>query len=158
MAGQQPTGRDQPYPADIQSGRTESSTLPVTGRANRELYRVRACWLVDLFPDELVIQEKTVSVIRNQFLVSFVETMPVRDVGRVIYIDTPFFAGIHILGKSPAHEMRIRGLPKKQARYAKDLLEGLLMERAGDVDVPAWLEPVERRSRLANEGRHMVRR
>jgi hypothetical protein len=150
----QPTAnaRDRPYPANIQEGRVESNALPPTGSTNRELYRVRASWLVDFFPDELVIQEKTVSVIRNQLLVSFVETMPVRDVGRVIYVDTPFFAGIHILGKSPAHEMRIRGLPKKGARYAKQLLDGLLLERSGDIEVPAWLDPDVRRHRLADKG------
>ena len=88
------TGRNMPYPAKIQSGKVESSTLPSQTGYNRELLKLKAHWITDIFPDELVVQEKTISIIRNQFLVSFIETMPVRDIGRVVYIDTPFFAGI----------------------------------------------------------------
>ena len=98
------TGRNMPYPAQIQSGKVESSTLPSQKGYNRELLKLKAHWITDIFPDELVVQEKTISIIRNQFLVSFIETMPVRDIGRVVYIDTPFFAGIQIIGKNTAHQ------------------------------------------------------
>lgn len=137
---QEPTSRKTPYPAQIQGGRHESSNLPPQQGFNRELLRVKAHWITDIFPDELVVQEKTISIIRNQFLTSFVETMPVRDIGRVVYINTPFFAGIQILGKNTAHELHIGGLDKKQAMKAKQLVEGLLLEDSGSIEIPGWME------------------
>jgi hypothetical protein len=124
--------------------------------ANRHLYRVRASWLTDLFPDELLIQEKTVSVVRNGFLVSAVETMPIRDVGRVVYVDTPLFAGIRVLGKNTAHELAVHGLPKKQARDARAVIEGLLLEESGDISVPQWLDSGERLEKLSREGKRSL--
>ena len=133
------TGRKLAYPAEIQSGLVESSNLPVAGEGNRELCRVRASWLTQLFRDELIVQEKTISIIRNSLLVSFVETMPVRDIGRVVYVDAPFFAGIQILGKNVAHELNIHGLPKNKAREARDIIEQLLLEQTESGDQMQWI-------------------
>lgn len=144
--------RNKPYPAQIQPGKFESSSLPSVTDYNRELYRVRASWLVDLFPDELVIQEKTVSAIRNHMLVSYIETIPVKDIGRVVYVDTPFFSGIQVIGKNPVHELSIKGLPKKQASVAKDILDGLLLERAGELEAPEWMHIDTRRQTLEQGG------
>lgn len=146
--------RSEPYPVKIQAGRFESSDLPITKNYNRELFRVRASRWVDFFPDELVIQEKTVSIIRRTFLASFVETLPVRDIGRVILIDVPIFDGIRILGKNVAHDLQIKGLPKDKAKYAKEVLEGLLLEEKGQVDIPQWLSTEERSGMLATAGHH----
>lgn len=148
------TGRNMPYPAQIQTGRVESRSLPSTKNHNRELLRVKAHWIADLFPDELVIQEKTISVIRNEFLVSYVETMPVRDIGRVVYVSTLIFNGLRIIGKNTAHELNINGLTKKAAVEAKEVIEGLLLEDAGVVDIPHWIQTEERRNMLADAGRN----
>lgn len=147
------TGRDMPYPAQIQTGRVESRSLPSTKNRNRELLRVKAHWIADIFPDELVIQEKTISVIRNEFLVSYVETMPVKDIGRVVYVNTPVFGGLRIIGKNTAHELNIKGLNKKAAVEAKEVIEGLLLEDAGVVDIPHWIQVEKRRDMLADAGR-----
>lgn len=88
-----------PYPAQIQSGRVESSSLPLTKNRNHKLYRVKAYWIANIFPNELVIRKKIISVVRNEFLVSCVETMPVKDIRRVVYVNTPIFTGLRIIGK-----------------------------------------------------------
>jgi hypothetical protein len=147
------TGRNIPYPAQIQDGRVESRSLPSTKNRNRELFRVKAHWIADIFPDELVIQERTISVIRNEFLVSYVETMPVKDIGRVVYVNTPIFGGLRIIGKNTAHELNIKGLNKKAAVEAKEVIEGLLLEDAGVVDIPHWIQTEKRRDMLADAGR-----
>lgn len=144
--------REKPYPSNIQSGKTESNSLPSATHHNRELFRVRASWLVDLFPDELVIQEKTISIIRNEFLISYIETIPVKDIGRIVYVDAPFFARIEILGKNPAHDLYIKGLPKKQAMVAQDILNGLLLVKAGELDAPDWMHIDTRRDMLVRGG------
>lgn len=130
--------RSWPYPEGIQSGRFESTTLPNVAQSNPELYRTRASRLVDFFPDELVIQEKTVSIIRRSFLVSFVETLPVKDIGRVVLIDTPLFDGLRVLGKNPAHDLQIKGLHKSSAHQAKEMIESLLVEGIDATDAAQW--------------------
>ncbi len=146
--------RRTPYPAQIQSGRVESSSLPSTKNHNRELFRVKAHWITDIFPDELVIQEKTISVVHNDFLFSYVETMPVKDIGRIVYVNTLFFGGLRIIGKNTAHELNIKGLNKKAAVEAKEIIEGLLLEDSGVVDVPHWIQTEKRRDMLADAGRN----
>lgn len=145
--------RKAPYPDTIQRGWVESRSLPSTKNRNNELYRVKAHWLVDWFPDELVIQEKTISVVRNEFLVSYVETMPVRDIGRVVYVKTPIFGGLKIIGKNTAHELDIKGLNKEAAVEAKNIIEGLLLEDSGVVDVPHWVQTDQKRDMLVEAGR-----
>jgi len=139
------TGRKIAYPTEIQSGLVESSNLPTAGEGNRELCRVRASWLTQLFPDELIVQEKTISIVRNSLLVSFVETMPVRDIGRVVYVDAPFFASIQILGKNVAHELNIHGLPKNKAQQARDIIEQLLLAQDESRSEMPWMEAAPRR-------------
>ena len=146
--------RRTPYPAQIQSGRVESSSLPSTKNHNRELFRVKAHWITDIFPDELVIQEKTISVVHNDFLFSYVETIPVKDIGRIVYVNTPIFGGLRIIGKNTAHELNIKGLNKKVAVEAKEIIEGLLLEDSGVVDVPHWIQTEKRRDMLADAGRN----
>lgn len=121
---------------------------------NREMLRLRASRFADLIPDELVIREKTVSVVRREFLMSHTETLPVKDIGRVIYINAPLFDGLEIMGKNPAHDLRICGLRKADALEAKEVLEGLLLEERGVVDVPDWLHTDTRREMLAKAGKH----
>jgi hypothetical protein len=142
--------RKMPYPPQIQPGRFESSNLPSIDNYNRELFRVRASRLVDLLPDELVIQEKTVSIIRNQFLVSYIETIPVNGIRHIVYGDTLFFASITIFGN--VHELGIKGLPRGQAITAKNILDGLLLEQMEDVDVAQLLRLDEHRDMLAQKG------
>lgn len=116
---------------------------------NHELFRLHASRFVDLFPNELVIKEKTVSVIDNQFLFSSIETMPVRDIGRVVYVNTPVFGGLRIIGKNTQHQLSIKGLNKKQAMAAKEIIDGLILEDTGVIDVPYWNEADNRRDELA---------
>lgn len=110
---------------------------------NKELYRVRASRLIDLFPDELVIQEKAITIIRRTFMFSSTETLPVQDIGRTVLIDTPLFDGLHILGKNVAHDLQIKGLWPERARKAKEIIDGLLLEER-ETNVPLWLSNTER--------------
>lgn len=137
------------YPDTIQDGLFQSKDLPSQQNFNRELLRLKAHWITDLFPDVLVVHEKTVSIIRNQLFTSFVETIPLRDIGRVVYINTPFFAGIQIIGKNTAHELHIGGLNKNQAIQAKQLLEGLILENSGLIEIPGWMETTTHEHRVA---------
>ena len=120
--------RNTPYPAQLQPGLYESSNLPSTKNNNQELLRVRASRLLDLFPDELVIQNKTVSVIRKDFLSTYVETMPVNEIGEVALTAAGPFAALNIRAKNPGNELEIRSLPIGKAKRAKEVIDKLLQE------------------------------
>jgi hypothetical protein len=115
---------------------------------NRELYRLRSSILVDLFPDELVVQEKTISVIKRELLVSSTQTITIKDVGRVVYVDGIIFGTLEVLGKNTAHDLRIKGLNKMRAVEAKKIIEGLILEDQAVVEMPDWIQAEEHRELL----------
>jgi len=117
---------------------------------NRELYRSRSSILVDLFPDELVIQEKTISVIKRDLFISSTQTITIKDIGRVVYTDGIIFGTLEILGKNTAHDLRIRGLTKARAVTAKRIIEGLILEDQAVIEMPDWIQAEQHRELLLN--------
>lgn len=126
------------YTDKLQLGRIATGSLP-DAHNNRELFVAKASRIVDLFPDKIIVQEKTVSVVEQQLFTSVVSTLPIKDIGRVVYLNAPFFGGIEILGKNPTHDMRIVGLKKPDAMRAKQLIEDLLLYESGSTAMPLWL-------------------
>lgn len=145
-----PTGQSSPYPESAQAHAVETNSVPMVHCSNRELFRVRASLLVGIFRDEMVIQEKTVSIIHNGFLSSYVETLPIRDIGRVIEFNTALLCGLRILGKNPSHDIRMSGLSRQDVLQSKLLLEGLLLEDREEIEVPRNLPPEIRSEVLAD--------
>ena len=149
----QPTQtRKKPYPDTIQPGIYESENLPSAKNKNRELFRVKASRLLELLPDELVIQEKTISVIRREILMSYVETLPIRDIGRVVLAEAGPFASLILVGKNPEHQLQIKNLPRDKAEKAKEIIDGLLLEYEEAIAVPEWLSTDERREIFQQAG------
>src|SRR5258706_15529131 len=107
--------RTRPYPSTIQPGFYESSNLPPTQNHNRVLFRVKAVWPFDWYPDELVIQEKTVSAVKREFMLKYVETMPIKDIGEVVVIETLFLASVTLASTSPVYQLKIKCLRKSDA-------------------------------------------
>ena len=127
---------------------------PQTPDQNRELYRVHAIWFANLPPpgDELVIQEKTVHLIhKDLFLAKRVKSLAVKDITHVTYAEIPMLATLDITAADPADSLKIRGVPTEQALKAKHVLEGLLLEKAGEVTVPEELQADVRREQLAKQ-------
>jgi hypothetical protein len=119
---------------------------------NQELFRLRASRLIDPFPDELIIQERTISVVRRKPLVSALETIPLKDVGRVVYVNSILFGSLEVLGKNTAHDLSVKGLNKTEALKAKQIIDGLLLENQGDVTMPSWIQVEQHRNILTHVG------
>lgn len=107
---------------------------------NRELYRVKSSRLVELFPDELIINERTITLVHHHLLFSTSETISIKDIGRVVYIDTAVFDGLRVLGKNTAHELVINGLYRRQAEAAQQIIEGLVLIEQNEPTMPYWLQ------------------
>ncbi len=114
-------------PSDIILGSSSPKSAPDLLGNNKILYRSRASFLAGLFPDELIVQEKSITVVYNSLFASHDETMPIKDIGRVVSENTAFFTTLRFLGKNPSHEMHITGLWNKSASFCKELIEGLLL-------------------------------
>lgn len=115
-----------PYRTFNHTEEAEQDTLLRGANRNRELLRLRASRLVDLFPDELVIQEKTVSVIKNQLVMSSMDTIPIKDIEKVVYSKVPFLGGLRIIEKNSHQELRVKGIGKERAKKAKEMIERML--------------------------------
>lgn len=150
MPEQQPQSQAQQQDNSQPPQGTPTSSTP----HNTELYRIRAVWFIDLPPppDELVIQEKTVALVHNEFFWSNVETIPVKDISQINYSHIPFLATLVITGNG-GQTLKISGVPQQQAMKAKNIIEGLQLEKAGEVQAAPASQPDKRRAQLAREGK-----
>jgi hypothetical protein len=94
---------------------------------DKELFRLKAVWPFDFFPNELLIREKSVSVIQRYFIVSNIETILVKDIGLVTINDGLILAALIISYKAPHEDLQISKLPRSKAYQAKALLNKLMI-------------------------------
>ena len=135
----------------------DPKTIHVIKFKNQELLRAKASPFLGFFPDELVVQEKTVSLSKKEFLSTCCESFPLKDIGRVILTDTIFFSSLILIGKNTAHQLEIAKLSKEKAKEAKDLIEGLMMEEKDQVELPSYLAtPAEVHTGIFEEPTHTV--
>ena len=92
-----------------------------------ELLRIKSFFPIDLFPNELVIRKKTVTVIKRNFLTSNTETFLVKDIGLVCINNALLFSEIRVSYKAPYEDMVINRIVKEQAKQAKALLDKLML-------------------------------
>jgi len=99
---------------------------------NKELLRIKSLRILDIFPDELVVHQKNVSLVRHELLLTTVETLPINNIVQVARSDTFSISALTIMGRSEQQKLFIRGLPKLQAQQAKELIEKLMVQQSKD--------------------------
>lgn len=119
---------------------------------NNDLYRVRSSRFADLFQDELIILEKTISVIRRAPFISTTDTITIKDIGRVVYVNGIIFGRIEVLGKNTAHDLKISGLNRAKALKAKKIIEGLILEDQASLELPDSMQTEAHREMLEGIG------
>lgn len=92
-----------------------------------ELLRIKSFFPIDIFPNELVIRRKTVTLIKRNFLTSNTETFLVKDIGLVQINSAVFFSQIRVSYKAPYEDMVISNIVREQAKQAKSLLDKLML-------------------------------
>ncbi len=115
--------------------RTQINNL--SQKTQRVLFRARAVFPFDFFPDELLIDENQVRlVIRRFFLAEQIETILIKDIQWVTVETAPFFGTLTIctfkFGSSP---IVIKYLPLSKATKARQLLQGLITTNNEGIDV-----------------------
>lgn len=103
----------------------------------RMLFRVRAFFPFDLFPDEIIIDECKISVVFRQFFFSedihSINIEMIRDVD----VETgPFFAKLQIVPDGyPSKPLVVRYLLKKDANRARSVIQGLMVAKRNNIDL-----------------------
>lgn len=126
---------------------------------DRQLYSVESVWPFMLFPDKLIIEEEDVIIIRKKFFsASSSETILIKDIFSLIINTGPIFASLVVQRKTniPGTEARImiHYLPKKEALIAKELMDGLLLEKSDSVKFHEDAPIEQRRQELIAAGRN----
>lgn len=103
------------------------SNTPPSIVNNKVLFRTKTSDFLGFQTDELLIQEKSVSVIHRSFLSCDVETIQISDMTEVLYSSNTWHSTLTLIGKNPQEELCIEDLPGKEAEQAKSLLEQLLV-------------------------------
>ena len=123
----------------------------ITARQEIEMLRAKTVFPFTLFPDTLVIDTTKVAIARKQlFATEFVATIPLKDLSDV-NIQTVIFLGSLIIKYMPQSNtpgmnepvvIRIANLKREDAIRAKNILKGVLVAKAEDIDI-AKLPPEE---------------
>lgn len=90
----------------------------------------------NLFPDTINIEEGRITVItRNFFFSSQVHSVDIKDISNIFINMSPFFAQLVIVSKTfTENDIRIRSLRKKDAIFARRIIEGLRIFENKQID------------------------
>jgi len=90
----------------------------------------------DFFPDTINVEEGRVTVItRNLFFSSQVHSVDIKDISNIFINMAPFFAQLVIVSKTFAqNEIKIDNLRKKEAVFARRIIEGLRIFESKRID------------------------
>lgn len=123
------TELDKPTEPMVSVG-TEHAVLPAS-EVSKELLRAKGIWPFDLFPDELIIEEKRIVIKRNIFpFFSTTTTLPISRLTLFEWNKSILFSSVYIKGAYTDNiEITISWLSHKDAKKAKELIDGLSMKQ-----------------------------
>lgn len=112
---------------------------------NTHLLRIKSIFPFEFFPDELIVDQNKVTIVKNYFYFSKqMRNILLDDIGDVMIETGPFFATLIILDKSSGNaqkeEMKVGFLPKNKALKFRRLIEGLITCRKENVDLSGRTE------------------
>ncbi len=123
---------------------------------NPVLFSAKTLWPFDPVPDNLVIQEKSITFVRKGiFSLAITQTIPINYLAGTVIYSNPFFAvlQINIKGESRGDRKKEEGakkedekpcpdesynfpLTKDEALEAQEILNGLMLKQQGAIKIP----------------------
>ncbi len=110
----------------------------VVKRAQTILFRAKTVFPFEFFPSDLIIDVTKVTVVtRNFFLSGKTQSINVKDIMDVVVEKGPFFSAMRFLdlGYQQRNQIKINYLTNKDARQAREIIEGLLAANKAGVDM-----------------------
>lgn len=99
--------------------------LPAS-EASPELFRLKGIVPFDLFPDELIIEEKRIIIKRNFFpFISQILTIPIGKLSSFEVTHSIFFSSIYLKWGGVDSEATFQWLHHKDAQQAKEIMDGI---------------------------------
>ena len=130
-------GREEAQLADERKKRDKKLVAGLVRKSNRILATISTHKLpFDLFPDTLNIEEGRITVVtRNFFFSSQVHSVDIKDISNVFINMAPLFAQLVIVSKTfTKNKIRIKGLRKDEATFARRIIEGLRLFENKQID------------------------
>jgi len=95
---------------------------------------------IDIFPDTINIEESRITFItRDFFLSSQVHSIDIKDITNIFINTSPFYAQLAIISKTfKENEIRVSFLRKKEAIFARRIIEGLRTFESKQVDTSRY--------------------
>lgn len=115
---------------------TEKTVIPAT-EVSKELLRIKGKWPFDLYPDELIIEEKRIIIKKNLWpFFSNTITIPLSRLTDFELNKSLLFSSIYIRGAySDNIEITLSWLPHKDAKKAKEIIDGLSLKLNEALDI-----------------------
>lgn len=131
----------QPSQLVKQDEETSEERLQTLTKSTDEFeYRIKAFWIFELFPNEVVIDIHKVSFIDKTLMFKNVTSIFIKDIAKVEVTNDIFFATLEIINVTQTISLQIKHLKKDDARNALAIIQGLMVGYKNDIDL-AELDP-----------------
>jgi hypothetical protein len=116
----------------------------ITGRKDLEMLRCESVFPFSIFPDTLIIDTTKISITKKQlFATEYITTIPLKDLSDVNVQTVYFLASLIVrymprsssAGMNNPVEVRVSNLKRGDAIKGKNILKGVLVARAEDIDI-----------------------
>lgn len=142
---------------DVAAATSELEQLNrLISRTQRVLLRANTFFPFDFFPDEIVIDENQVNIIRRRFIATKdIESILISEIKSVTVSTSLFFSSLTISRLKPNYEdINIDYLPNQAAKDARQIIQGLMVSEKAEVDI-AKIETNLLSKKLKELGREM---
>lgn len=112
----------------------------LTDTSNDFEFCIKAHWLFELMPNELIIDMYKLSFIDKTLMYKNVTSIPIKDVAKAEVTNDLFFATLEIINLTQTINLQIKHLRKGEARQALALIQGMMIAYKNNIDL-AKLDP-----------------
>lgn len=121
-----------------ENGKSRTSrTFDALIKKNRLLLKITSVFPLDLFPNELLIDENKISVFTKKFFFTEdIRCITYKDIQSIEIFAGPFFASLYIrVFGIPNDRIEIKNVFRPQALRARRLIQGLMEASKADIDL-----------------------
>ncbi len=127
----------------------KEKTSSKSGKKSRELARFRQVFPLTIFPDEIIIEEHRVILVRNNGpWTDQVITIMATDIACVNASTGPFFGQVHVKSLTGGPEISIDRLLKHNVYKTRGLIEGIVLTSRGPLEINTESLEVEKEALL----------
>lgn len=116
--------------------KSSKQTLVQASHASQEIFRIKGRFPFDLYPDELIVEEKRLILKRNFFpWVSQITTVPIAKLVSFEVTHSIFFSSIFIKWGYASSDTTFQWLTHKDAQKAKEIMDGIRLRDNESIQV-----------------------